>query len=58
MAREVLFRVDDRTPVLDRMAELADGSGWMVFDAVRGRGRHPAARGLRRALHREGPGGA
>ena len=32
MAREVLFRVEDRSPVLDRMAELADGSGWMVFD--------------------------
>jgi hypothetical protein len=34
MAREVLFRVADPSPVLERMAELADGSGWMVFDAA------------------------
>ena len=34
MAREVLFGVADPSPVLERMAELADGSGWMVFDAA------------------------
>jgi hypothetical protein len=34
MAREVLFRVEDPSPILERMAELADGSGWMVFDAA------------------------
>jgi hypothetical protein len=34
MAREVLFRVEDLSPILERMAELGDGSGWMVFDAA------------------------
>ncbi len=34
MAREVLFGIADPSPVLERMAELADGSGWMVFDAA------------------------
>ncbi|HYF46000.1 MAG TPA: hypothetical protein VD926_07295, partial [Acidimicrobiales bacterium] len=34
MPREVMFRVEDRTSIVDRMAELADGSGWIVFDAA------------------------
>jgi hypothetical protein len=34
VAREVLFRVEDPSPALERMAELADGSGWMIFDAA------------------------
>ncbi|MET0150894.1 MAG: hypothetical protein ABW310_17255 [Acidimicrobiales bacterium] len=34
MAREVMFTVDALEPILDRMAELADGSGWMVLDAA------------------------
>jgi hypothetical protein len=34
MAREVMFTVDDVGPILERMAELADGSGWMVLDAA------------------------
>jgi len=33
MAREVLFRATDPAPVLQRMAEVRDGSGWVVFDA-------------------------
>lgn len=34
MARELMFTVDDLGPVLERMAELADGSGWMILDAA------------------------
>jgi hypothetical protein len=29
-----MFRVDDRDGIVERMAELADGSGWIVFDAA------------------------
>jgi hypothetical protein len=32
--RDVMFTVDDTSTILDRMAELADGSGWIVFDAA------------------------
>ena len=34
MAREVLFSVEDPSPIVERMAELAGGSGWMVLDAA------------------------
>ena len=34
MPRDVMFTVDDTSTILDRMAELADGSGWIVFDAA------------------------
>jgi hypothetical protein len=34
MAREMMFTEDDLSPVLERMAELADGSGWLVLDAA------------------------
>jgi hypothetical protein len=34
MPRELMFTVDDLGPVLDRMAVLADGSGWMILDAA------------------------
>jgi hypothetical protein len=33
MAREVLFRAAEPAPILERMAEVRDGSGWVVFDA-------------------------
>jgi hypothetical protein len=31
---ELLFRVEDVQPVVDAMAELADGSGWLVLHAA------------------------
>jgi hypothetical protein len=34
MAREVMFSVDDVDDVVERMDALADGSGWIVFDAA------------------------
>ena len=34
MPRDVMFRVEDTSEIVDRMAELADGSGWIVFDGA------------------------
>jgi hypothetical protein len=34
MAREVIFSVGDVADIVERMDELVDGSGWIVFDAA------------------------
>jgi len=34
VAREVLFSASEREPIVERMADLADGSGWMILDGA------------------------
>jgi hypothetical protein len=55
MPRDVMFTVDDRADVVDRMAELADGSGWIVFDAAVHEDDLPPPPGLVGVLTAKGP---
>ncbi len=55
MPRDVMFTVDDRSAIVDRMAELADGSGWIVFDAAVDEDDLPPPPGLAGIFSAKGP---
>jgi hypothetical protein len=55
MAREVMFTVEDRADILERMGELAGGSGWMVFDAAVHEDDMPPAPALAGIFSAKGP---